>query len=291
MDRPPLFEGFRPIGSKGRQSGIIYLELDEYESLRLCDYEGLTHVEASEVLQISRPTFTRIYSSARKKMAQALVDGFSLLIRGGKVDFEDMWLRCSDCTTVFNDVTRGAHQVCPRCGSEKVAEVSTHRHKSHVSVSPQDSPRPGFCICRNCGTRISHSRGVPCSQAVCPNCQSLMVKDGSSSTYNLGHSMFTRTILALSTTTRFARSPYFALFDGNKTVFIENPFQIEEKGLGKKILETLISKGVTGIVSSFLGDNAREIAESNRLLIENIGQTDLTVNDIINNLNSKFYEN
>ncbi|MBN2747124.1 MAG: DUF134 domain-containing protein [Bacteroidales bacterium] len=290
MDRPPLFEGFRPIGSKGRQAGIVYLELDEYESLRLCDYEGLTHVEASEVLQISRPTFTRIYSSARKKMAQALVDGFSLLIRGGKVDFDDMWLRCSDCTTVFNDVTRGENQVCPRCGSEKVSEVSTHRHKPTQARSSSDSPRPGFCICRNCGTRISHHRGMPCSQAICPNCESFMVKDGNSSGIFWAIPCFANEKTA-HYNTRFARSPYFALFDGKDTVFFENPFPIEDKGLGQKIMETLALKGISGIVTGFLGDKAREVAESKGFYIENMDQSDLTVNDIINNLKSKFYEN
>ena len=59
----------------------IRLEADELESLRLADYEGLYHEEASKKMGVSRPTFGRILESARKKVASALVKGCALQIQ------------------------------------------------------------------------------------------------------------------------------------------------------------------------------------------------------------------
>lgn len=58
----------------------IRLEADEMESLRLADYEGLYHEQASKKMGVSRPTFGRILESARKKVASALVKGCALQI-------------------------------------------------------------------------------------------------------------------------------------------------------------------------------------------------------------------
>ena len=63
----------------------IALSLDEYESIRLMDREGLTHEQCAEVMQVSRTTVTEIYASARKKLAEAIVDGRALVIGGGQV--------------------------------------------------------------------------------------------------------------------------------------------------------------------------------------------------------------
>ena len=63
----------------------IALSLDEYESIRLMDREGLTHEQCAEVMQVSRTTVTEIYAGARKKIAEAIVDGRPLVIGGGQV--------------------------------------------------------------------------------------------------------------------------------------------------------------------------------------------------------------
>jgi len=51
------------------------LNFDEYETIRLLDYEGLMQEEAAERMNVSRPTLTRIYENARKTMAKAFVEG------------------------------------------------------------------------------------------------------------------------------------------------------------------------------------------------------------------------
>lgn len=65
----------------------INLTLDEFEAIRLSDYEGLYHEEASRIMNISRPTFTRLIEQARRKVAMAIVEGKGIQIKGGPVDF------------------------------------------------------------------------------------------------------------------------------------------------------------------------------------------------------------
>ena len=79
----PAHTKFNPDAQGGRDA--VALTLDEYESIRLMDREGLTHGQCAEVMQVSRTTVTEIYAGARKKIAQAIVDGRPLVIGGGQV--------------------------------------------------------------------------------------------------------------------------------------------------------------------------------------------------------------
>jgi predicted DNA-binding protein (UPF0251 family) len=56
------------------------LELDELEALRLADSVGLSQAEAGNAMGISQPTFNRVLSSARKKVADSLVFGRAIRI-------------------------------------------------------------------------------------------------------------------------------------------------------------------------------------------------------------------
>ena len=58
----------------------VVMTLDEFETIRLLDREGLTQEQCAERMGVSRPTVTAIYDSARKKVAEALVDGKRLLL-------------------------------------------------------------------------------------------------------------------------------------------------------------------------------------------------------------------
>ena len=79
----PVCTGFAPDGIT--QEPAILLGYDEYETIRLIDYRGLTQQECAQRMQVSRTTITRIYDEARKKIAEALVCGRRIEIRGGDV--------------------------------------------------------------------------------------------------------------------------------------------------------------------------------------------------------------
>jgi len=84
----PSIQGYKPIGIPRKQIGEVVLLFEEYEALKLADYENLTQEEAAKRMDISRPTFTRIYDSCRKKLARAFIEGKAILIEGGDVRFE-----------------------------------------------------------------------------------------------------------------------------------------------------------------------------------------------------------
>lgn len=63
----------------------VQLGLDEYETVRLLDYEKKSQAECAARMNISRTTVTRIYDIARGKIADALVNGKSIKIGGGDV--------------------------------------------------------------------------------------------------------------------------------------------------------------------------------------------------------------
>ena len=61
----------------------IYLTLDEFEAVRLADFEGLKQEEAAKEMKISRPTFSRVITSAHNKIGDALVNIKAIKIEGG----------------------------------------------------------------------------------------------------------------------------------------------------------------------------------------------------------------
>jgi uncharacterized protein len=61
----------------------IVLTLDEFEAVRLLDYKRLSQTKAAAMMKVHRSTVSRIISSARRKIAEALVDIKSLKIEGG----------------------------------------------------------------------------------------------------------------------------------------------------------------------------------------------------------------
>lgn len=79
---------FKPRGIPGTELEEIVLSLDEFEAIRLADYEQLYQEKAAARMHISRQTFGRIVASARKKIADVLINAKALKIEGGKVTLD-----------------------------------------------------------------------------------------------------------------------------------------------------------------------------------------------------------
>lgn len=79
--RLPKISRFDPEGKNGEK--CVTLAVDEYESIRLIDKEGLSQEECSKRMKVARTTVQMIYATAREKIATAIVEGLSLKIEGG----------------------------------------------------------------------------------------------------------------------------------------------------------------------------------------------------------------
>ena len=71
---------FKPQGIPLKELEEVILPLEEYESIRLKDLEGLEQNECAKKMNISQPTFNRSIISARKKIAEAIIKGKAIKI-------------------------------------------------------------------------------------------------------------------------------------------------------------------------------------------------------------------
>ncbi len=117
----PHCRSFEP---RGGSSGVIGLELDELEALRLADLLGLHQEEAAAEMKISRPTFGRILEQAHRKVAEALIFGKSLQINtkgGNMMVVPKRTFVCYDCDKTWQvPYGTGRPQSCPVCSSRNI---------------------------------------------------------------------------------------------------------------------------------------------------------------------------
>jgi len=92
MSRPPLprrvccpigVRGFRPIGKPACATELVTIGRDELEAIRLADVEGLYQEAAAERMGVSRQTFARILTHARRVVAEGLIESKALVIETG----------------------------------------------------------------------------------------------------------------------------------------------------------------------------------------------------------------
>jgi len=111
----PGFRMFKAVGIPAMEMDQIILALDEFEALRLVDFEGMDHEGAAALIEISRPTLSRLVETARRKVADAIVTGKALVIEGGNVEVVNRG-RCDDCGW---EMPRGRGMGRHRCGSKR----------------------------------------------------------------------------------------------------------------------------------------------------------------------------
>jgi len=77
---------FKPAGIRLIDLDEVILTIDEYESIRLKDLKGLEQENCAKKMNISQPTFHRLLTSARKKIANSIVNGKAIRIEGGNFE-------------------------------------------------------------------------------------------------------------------------------------------------------------------------------------------------------------
>jgi len=112
---------FKPAGIPLRALEEVGLTVEEVEAIRLKDVEGLQQEQCAERMHISRPTFHRVLGSARRKVADALINGKAIRIEGGNFALPSQVFRCRrdghEWQVPFEMMASGRSPACPRCDS------------------------------------------------------------------------------------------------------------------------------------------------------------------------------
>lgn len=110
---PPVMKGYKPFGTPLCETEQVTLKMEEYESFKLIDYDFYSQEQAAELMDVSRPTFTRIYNKALKTIVKAFVEGKAIVIEGGNYQFDKEWFRCKRCYKLIDGIEN--HVKCAEC--------------------------------------------------------------------------------------------------------------------------------------------------------------------------------
>lgn len=118
VQRHPKFAFFKPAGIPVRELENSTLTVGEYEALRLADLEGRQQKDVADQMEVSQPTLNRLLSSARKKVADAIVNGKAILIEGGDFEIAGERVFVCECGNEWTEAFgTGRPKACPECGS------------------------------------------------------------------------------------------------------------------------------------------------------------------------------
>lgn len=115
----PRTDYFKPRGIPLAQLEEVKLTVEELESLRLVDLEGMYQEDAAREMGVSRQTIQRMITEARAKVVEALVSGKALRIEGGNYILREGAgrYRCGRCGDEFLSRygRKGRGWICPSC--------------------------------------------------------------------------------------------------------------------------------------------------------------------------------
>lgn len=114
---------FKPAGIPLRAMEEVCISMEEAEAVRLKDLEGLEQEAAALKMNISRPTFQRVLAVARRKIADALLNGKAIHIDGGNFELVERRFQCAnghqwDLPSVEGTAVA---RCCPTCKMPPVA--------------------------------------------------------------------------------------------------------------------------------------------------------------------------
>ena len=96
----PQIDSFGPLAVAASQHEVVIMTVDEYETIRWIDVEGLMQEECAARMNVARTTVQKIYNDARRKLGLALVEGRTLRIEGGEYrlcEGEEPVVHCGRC--------------------------------------------------------------------------------------------------------------------------------------------------------------------------------------------------
>lgn len=142
----PAAHYFKPRGIPLAALEEVVLTVDELEAVRLADFQGLYQEQAAAQMNVSRQTFGRIIEAARRKVAEALVEGKALRIEGGEFEMNSTRsFGCADCGhTCQAPHGTGRPPECPACHSKNLHRAPEERGSGGHGPG-------GGCCCRRGG--------------------------------------------------------------------------------------------------------------------------------------------
>ena len=146
----PHITYFKPKGVRMINLEESILTFGEFEAVRLKDFLEFGQEECAKKMNISQPTFHRLISSARKKIADAIVNGKAIKIQGGNFKMVQ---------------SRGM-------GMRRMAGTGGRGRMGGFATGPG-----GICKCPKCGYEEPQIRGQPCTSKKCPKCKTPMTRN------------------------------------------------------------------------------------------------------------------
>lgn len=176
ISQEPQIRCFKPEREDSNDIDPIEILIDEFEAIRLRDYLDIQQKRSAEIMGVSQPTFHRILSSARKKIADALINGTPLIIIGK--DSETKY-ECNECGFEWQH-PRKEYKKCPDCKSPNIHIIKDAEYSDSENLLLKRRSyggtglgvgAPTICKCPNCGYESSKKKSVPCSNTKCPKCE------------------------------------------------------------------------------------------------------------------------
>lgn len=121
----PQLTYFKPAGVPIRELTEVNLTVEELEAIRLKDLMGFEQEACAERMGVSRPTYHRILTLARQKVAEALINGRAIKVEGGNFQVVIRRFRCQRCSHQWEEVCGQRAEInCPACGNEEVLRIN-----------------------------------------------------------------------------------------------------------------------------------------------------------------------